>query len=91
MFVFILFFGIYSSAGCFELDSIAQQKATGTAKGDLRASQGGLYPPWSLMLSHILAGGGGVFFLDLALGWKNVKNGVKNPLNGAYPKSVGVM
>jgi hypothetical protein len=57
MFVFILFFGIYSSAGCFELDSIAQQKATGTAKGDLRASQGGLYPPWSLMLSHILVWG----------------------------------
>jgi hypothetical protein len=27
MFVFILFFGIYSSAGCFELDSITQQKA----------------------------------------------------------------
>jgi hypothetical protein len=42
---------------CFDLDSIAQQKATGTTKGDLRASQGGLYPPWSLMLSLILARG----------------------------------
>ena len=40
----------------FGLDSIAQQKATRIAKGDLRASQGGLYPPWSLMLAHILAG-----------------------------------
>lgn len=38
------------------LDSIAQQKENGTAKGDIRAPQGGLYPPWSLMLAHILAG-----------------------------------
>jgi hypothetical protein len=33
------------------------QKVTGTAEGDLRASQGGLYPPWSLMLSHIIVWG----------------------------------
>jgi hypothetical protein len=58
----------------FENDSIAQQKATETTKGDLRALQGGLYPPWSLMLSHIIVGG--VFPKDLALGWKNARKGV---------------
>jgi hypothetical protein len=36
-------------------DSIAQQKKTGTAEGVLRASQGRIYPPWSLMLAPILA------------------------------------
>jgi hypothetical protein len=86
---FHFIFSVYNpQQHVFELDSIAQQKATGTAKGDLRASQGGLYPPWGLMLSHILVRGD--FFLDLALGWKNAKNGVKNPLNGTYPKSAGV-
>jgi hypothetical protein len=34
------------------------------------------------VLSHIMVWG--VFPIDLALGWKNVKNGVKKPLNDAY-------
>jgi hypothetical protein len=77
LFLFLLI-GLYSSAGCFELDSIAQQKATGTAKGDLRASQGGLYPPWSLMLSHILARG---CFSFEVVHWvtRCERRGLKNP------------
>jgi hypothetical protein len=48
---------IFSTAGCFEHDSIAQQQGTGTAEGVLRASQGRLYPPWSLMLTTIVVSG----------------------------------
>jgi hypothetical protein len=88
--LFSFYFSAYNPKKCvFYIESIMQQKATGNAKGDIRASQGGLYPLWSLMLSHILEGG--ECFLDLDLGRKNVKNGVKNPLNGTYPKSTGSM
>jgi hypothetical protein len=71
---------------CFELDSIAQQKATGTAKGDLRASQGGLYPPWSLMLALILARG--CFSFEVGH-WvtKCEKRGLKTHHMHFYPKS----
>jgi hypothetical protein len=41
------------------------------------------------MLSHIVAGGS--FSLDLALGWKMQRMGLKNTLKGAYPKSTRVM
>jgi hypothetical protein len=55
VFFHLIFHHVFLSR-VFEIESIAQQKAIETTKGDLRASQGGLYPPWSLMLSHILAG-----------------------------------
>jgi hypothetical protein len=47
-----------SSVGCFELNSI-DQCSKATEDEVIRASQGGLYPPWSLMLSHIYVNGGG--------------------------------
>jgi hypothetical protein len=51
-FVAFTFRHIFSAAGCFEHDSIAQQQGTEAARnGVLRASQGRLYPPWSLMLA----------------------------------------
>jgi hypothetical protein len=56
LFAFI-FRPVFSAAGCFEHDSIAQQQGTEAAEGVLRASRGRLYPPWSLMLATFLAQG----------------------------------
>jgi hypothetical protein len=77
---FVLF---YLSAYIFQQDvlglySIAQNKATGTAKGDIRASQGGLYPTWSLMLAHILAGECFPFSFSLWM-TKCEEGGIKKP------------
>jgi hypothetical protein len=69
----------------FKHDSIAQQKATETTKRDLRALQGGLYPPWSLMLTHIVDQG--VFPRKWHFGKRNERKWAKNPQNGFYPKS----
>jgi hypothetical protein len=65
VFIFVFTYQLYFLSRVFEHDSIAQQKATGTTKGDLRASKGGLYPPWSLMLSPIFEEG--CFPLELAI------------------------
>jgi hypothetical protein len=46
------------------------QKVTGTTE-DLRASQGGLYPPWSLMLIHIIVRG--VVFPKEVAPWSKCK------------------
>ena len=62
MFVNIAFFVLFFYF-CFGLisDSIAQQQGTEAAEGVLRASQGRLYPPWSLMLAIILVMGSRAF------------------------------
>jgi hypothetical protein len=65
-----------SSAGCLSRLHSPMQKATGTTE-DLRASQGGLYPPWSLMLSHIMVWG--VFPVGFGLWVTNYEKRAKNP------------
>jgi hypothetical protein len=87
VFIFVFTCRLYIlQQGVFELDSIAQQKTSGAAKGYLRASQGGIYPPWSLMLSHIFARG--LFSFEVGH-WvtKCEISGLKKPTNVFHPKS----